>query len=332
MTGADLAEHFKAAMEGRAPSLPRVAGLDVEQRYIIRHHELAALVEAALAKPASSPAGSREEQDLRARIDELLTEREFLTSVISKSHEPHCALWSDEPADCDCRASSPAGGDMARAMETQTEHIARDIREGRFPERSERQPASFVAKDGSLSADWVAMILAEYGRVEDGQIANGPYLAVMIAEAVDRILAALSQSTSAAEPVAWTAAPADIPTDLATRIMALPWRSCEPWTVDEQADRHGELQEMIAAALATPPAPAAVDGQRVKDLEEEVARVKSDRQYIIGFNDGWDEAIKQNLRFPTMLRKMWSGSEVQQWIEDQLATARACLATDKEGA
>lgn len=63
--------------------------------------------------------------------------------------------------------------------------------------------------------------------------------------------------------------------------------------------------------------------ERVKALEAEVARVKTDRQFIIGFNDGWDEAIKQNLRFPAMLRKMWSGQEVQRWIDDEMARARS---------
>lgn len=48
----------------------------------------------------------------------------------------------------------------------------------------------FVADDGSLSADWVAMTLTEEGRVEDGRLANSSYLAVKIADAVDRIMAA----------------------------------------------------------------------------------------------------------------------------------------------
>lgn len=42
----------------------------------------------------------------------------------------------------------------------------------------------------------------------------------------------------------------DVPTDLATRIMALDWKARKDWTVDEQADRHGEIQEMIDAALS----------------------------------------------------------------------------------
>ena len=161
---------------------------------------------------------------------------------------------------------------------------------------------------------------------------------------------ALSPSTSAAEPVAWTAAPTDIPTDLATRIMALPWRSCEPWTVDEQADRHGELQEMIAAALATPPAPAAVDGQRVKDgawwdkagarlsedpdeayeqvkaftLPREVIRTRDlQRHFQIGFN-----------RASSFIESMEGAGLISKWdaeIEGRYVI-RACLATDKEGA
>lgn len=37
---------------------------------------------------------------------------------------------------------------------------------------------------------------------------------------------------------------------LPTQIMALDWKARKDWTVEEQAWRHGELQEMIAAALA----------------------------------------------------------------------------------
>lgn len=43
----------------------------------------------------------------------------------------------------------------------------------------------------------------------------------------------------------------DAATDLATRITALEWKARKDWTVDEQADRHGELQEMIDSELAS---------------------------------------------------------------------------------
>ena len=66
-------------------------------------------------------------------------------------------------------------------------------------------------------------------------------------------------------------------------------------------------------------------------LRAEVERVRSDREFIIGWNDGWQEAIKQNLRFPTMLRKMWSGGEVQAWIDKAMAEARAALSPAKGG-
>lgn len=36
---------------------------------------------------------------------------------------------------------------------------------------------------------------------------------------------------------------------LPTAIMALDWKARKDWTVEDQANRHGELQEMIAAAL-----------------------------------------------------------------------------------
>ena len=66
-------------------------------------------------------------------------------------------------------------------------------------------------------------------------------------------------------------------------------------------------------------------------LRGEVERIKSDREYIIGFNHGWEEAVAQTLTFPAMLRKMWSGGEVQAWIDKAMSEARAALATAKEG-
>ena len=41
----------------------------------------------------------------------------------------------------------------------------------------------------------------------------------------------------------------DLVTTLATQIVALDWKARKDWTVEEQADRHGELQEMIHVAL-----------------------------------------------------------------------------------
>lgn len=45
-----------------------------------------------------------------------------------------------------------------------------------------------------------------------------------------------------------------------------------------------------------------------------------EREYFIGWNDGF-EAAAGPLKFPTMLRKMWSGAEVQAWIDEQRAAA-----------
>lgn len=53
------------------------------------------------------------------------------------------------------------------------------------------------------------------------------------------------------------------------------------------------------------------------EARAEAERVKSDSGYIIGWNAGWDEAHAQLDKFPTMLRKMWSGTEVQKWLNDQ---------------
>jgi hypothetical protein len=34
----------------------------------------------------------------------------------------------------------------------------------------------------------------------------------------------------------------------------------------------------------------------------------------------WVQAEPVRIQFPTMLRKMWSGTEVQEWLDTQLAT------------
>lgn len=46
-----------------------------------------------------------------------------------------------------------------------------------------------IALDGSISADWLAMTLAEDARIEGGRLANAEYLAVKIATVSDEILA-----------------------------------------------------------------------------------------------------------------------------------------------
>ena len=52
----------------------------------------------------------------------------------------------------------------------------------------------------------------------------------------------------------------------------------------------GPSAAVIAACLARQPLAA-----RVAELEAENARFKEDRLYIVGFNDGWDEAVKQGV-------------------------------------
>ena len=46
-----------------------------------------------------------------------------------------------------------------------------------------------IACDGSISADWLAMTLADDARIENGRLANPEYLAVKIASVSDFILA-----------------------------------------------------------------------------------------------------------------------------------------------
>lgn len=66
---------------------------------------------------------------------------------------------------------------------------------------------------------------------------------------------------------------------------------------------------------------------RAEKAEREADRVREDDGYGIGWNSGFEHAIKEtlNLNFPTMLRKMWSGGEVQSWIDEKVAIARAAL-------
>lgn len=70
----------------------------------------------------------------------------------------------------------------------------------------------------------------------------------------------------------------------------------------------------------------------IEALNAEIERLKSDREYIIGWNDGFEHALGETikLQFPTMLRKMWSGAEVQKWLDDKIAEAKAARSTIKE--
>lgn len=69
--------------------------------------------------------------------------------------------------------------------------------------RCAQPPVSPIARDGSLSADWIAMVLAEDATIEDGRLTNGSYLAVKFASASDAIVArAVSAETALAEMTA----------------------------------------------------------------------------------------------------------------------------------
>lgn len=233
MNGADLADHFKAALEGRAPSLPRVAGLDVERRYIIRHHELAALVEAALAKPASSPAGG-----------------DVLEAVLAALRQA---------------ASGGASGLAGHEIE----EIANDL------------------------------------------------------------LAALSPSTSAAEPVAWIANCCRCGRIVDTREEKEGGDEFGCEMSDGRWTCSPECWDAVVEPDATPPAPAA-DGQRVKD----------------GRPEGWTEALAisfmaangHNPEMGMFAKSFNEGAwrkikdEWPEFVEFVSVHIRACLATDKEGA
>jgi len=57
---------------------------------------------------------------------------------------------------------------------------------------------------------------------------------------------------------------------------------------------------------------------RAEKAEGEITHYRQDTGYVLGWNAGWDEAFGR-LKFPTMLRKMWSGGEVQRWLDEQKA-------------
>jgi hypothetical protein len=67
---------------------------------------------------------------------------------------------------------------------------------------------------------------------------------------------------------------------------------------------------------------------RVGELERQIRDHHSDLPYVMGWNSGFDHAVKElfKLKFPTMPRKMWSGSEVQGWIDNQTADLRRAAA------
>lgn len=51
-----------------------------------------------------------------------------------------------------------------------------------------------------------------------------------------------------------------------------------------------------------------VTGDKVNELKDEIARLKSRIEWL-----------EKPPKFPTVLRKMWSGAEVQQWLNEHYA-------------
>jgi hypothetical protein len=90
----------------------------------------------------------------------------------------------------------------------------------------------------------------------------------------------------------------------------------------------GDVRPREAAKSAIE-ALAAAEAQRdealakVARMREALASIKADLPYVMGWNEGFDHAFSETLRFPTMLRKMWSGSEVQSWLDEKRKIAMA---------
>lgn len=94
-----------------------------------------------------------------------------------------------------------------------------------------------------------------------------------------------------------------------------------PVTVaQERADELKALGEELEIAEAALTACRAEMGGALTEIE----RIRSDREYVIGWNDGFEHAgtMPATLQFPVMLRKMWSGGDVQKWIDDALSSFR----------
>lgn len=62
---------------------------------------------------------------------------------------------------------------------------------------------------------------------------------------------------------------------------------------------------------------------QLAEANKALERHRSERSYVVGWNDGFAHAASEDLKFPTMLRKMWSGGEVQAWLDEQFAARRA---------
>ena len=95
-------------------------------------------------------------------------------------------------------------------------------------------------------------------------------------------------------------------------------------TIDWQEEARSLNAQLQSAGSRLEHALAAKDAEierLTKERDEARAEIedgKLENGYVIGWNSGWDEAF-QRLKFPTMLRKMWSGGEVQRWLDERRA-------------
>jgi hypothetical protein len=136
-----LAERFKASLEGLAPGLPRVAGLDVEPRYIVRHHELAALVEAALAQPRPEQVEDEAVREavanaIRGKLPPISTEKAFAAAdaaLAACDYNKQSRLikdWVDRQIDeAEAALARPApkpAGDVLKALRDLLDHVDRE--------------------------------------------------------------------------------------------------------------------------------------------------------------------------------------------------------------
>ena len=98
------------------------------------------------------------------------------------------------------------------------------------------------------------------------------------------------------------------------------------------AEREQEIRERVAKAWLVDAKDAEIklllDALTAARVENE--RLREDAPYIVGWNAGFEHAMRETLKmqFPTMLRKMWSGEEVQSWLSEKIEAARNALGGD----
>lgn len=217
-------------------------------------------------------------------------------------------------------ASSPAGGDVL--LEAELSRLRFELAN------------SFSARHGELMAEALAEIKASVDGDSEQPVRDIVYGLIAEIEALPK-LAALSPSTSAAEPVAWmddgsTRAGSH---DTAYRVVTAATKAAMPKAA----------AEAYRTPLYTHPAPAAVDGQRVKEVRR-VRHKKRGTTYrvlhgAVMQSTHWHDTrfkVPADGRAVVVYQSEDDGSvwarPATEFEDGRFEDLRACLATAKEGA